>query len=241
MSVKNILLLDIGNTRTKAANLSQQGLGEIVTLTDEQQISAAIGAADEVCGACVRGVHAWAQIEALCKKLNKPLRRVTTERSAFGVTNAYEDVSRHGVDRWLAILGARYFYPDSQVLVIDAGTAVTFDFVDADGLHAGGWILPGLALMKEAISSKAPDVFSDQAIPPSRLFSAETSAALGNGVLAAHLALIEKCHLNYPQAKILLTGGDGELLQSMLENVKSEFLDNLVFVGLSQYGKKTVG
>jgi type III pantothenate kinase len=73
-----------------------------------------------------------------------------SQRECAGVRNAYQDESRMGVDRWLAMVAA--YQPFSRAsLVIDIGSALTIDFVDADGCHLGGYIIPGVPLLSKAL------------------------------------------------------------------------------------------
>ena len=83
-----------------------------------------------------------------------------TARFAAGVTCGYEDPSRLGVDRWLAMLAARQL-SNRPFIVFGLGTAGTADFVDGDGVHKGGFIVPGLRLMTEALFAGTADVHVD--------------------------------------------------------------------------------
>lgn len=67
-----------------------------------------------------------------------------------GVQNGYEDYQRLGLDRWVAVLGA-FHLVNGACVVIDLGTAVTSDFVNAQGVHLGGFICPGLSLMRNQL------------------------------------------------------------------------------------------
>ncbi len=78
------------------------------------------------------------------------IKQIYTQPYAFGVTHAYEDCLRHGVDRWLAILAA-YNLKKSSVIVVDCGTAITVDAVNTKGQHLGGYIVPGESLMAQAL------------------------------------------------------------------------------------------
>jgi type III pantothenate kinase len=66
-----------------------------------------------------------------------------SSREMSGVKNGYEDYERLGLDRWLAMLGGFHLASGSACLVLDFGTAVTADFIAADGEHLGGFICPG--------------------------------------------------------------------------------------------------
>ena len=68
-----------------------------------------------------------------------------------GLTVAYQDERRLGVDRWLAMLAARQAAAGQGVCVVDCGSALTLDVVDHEGRHLGGYIVPGLAMMESAL------------------------------------------------------------------------------------------
>ena len=70
--------------------------------------------------------------------------------AACGVSNSYAEPERMGVDRWLAMIAA-YQRIAGPVCVIDAGSALTIDFVATDGRHRGGYILPGMAMMERSL------------------------------------------------------------------------------------------
>ena len=93
-------------------------------------------------------------------------------RAACGVTNRYANPSQLGADRWAAIVAARRRataggQSPMPVVVVNAGTAVTIDALDADGVFRGGVILPGMRLMLQALAEKtsalkvAPGTFAD--------------------------------------------------------------------------------
>lgn len=108
--------------------------------------------------ACVAGEDVR---DTLVKRLSVdaglPLVEARTEGVAGGVRNSYPDPSTMGVDRWLAMVGAFNQYPGG-VIVVDAGTAVTIDYVNSRGQHLGGYILPGLYLMSQALGANTARV-----------------------------------------------------------------------------------
>ena len=80
-----------------------------------------------------------------------------SEREACGVTNSYRQPRRLGVDRWVAMIGARAEF-ETTCLVVDAGTAVTLDAIDGSGRHLGGQIIPGVRLMAASLASETSDI-----------------------------------------------------------------------------------
>ena len=76
------------------------------------------------------------------------------------LTLSYDDPSKFGVDRFLAMLGALERFPNLPLLVIDAGSAVTFDIIDNKGIHQGGLIMPGIKALRESFAKFSTDDLS---------------------------------------------------------------------------------
>jgi pantothenate kinase type III len=82
---------------------------------------------------------------------------VTAAQEFHGLTNGYLDPTLLGADRWLALIGA-WTLARSALCVVDAGTAVKVDSVDANGQHLGGLIAPGIHMMREVLMNKTSDI-----------------------------------------------------------------------------------
>lgn len=131
-----------------------------------------------------------------------------------GVTSGYREPAKLGVDRWLALLAAWHELGRACV-VADAGTAVTVDVLDESGTHQGGYIVPGLTLMLNALLSGTSGVRLS-AGPVATLAAGNcTSDAVLRGCTAMTIALIERARggLELP---LVLTGGDADLLAPWL-------------------------
>lgn len=151
-----------------------------------------------------------------------------------------------GIDRALNLLGAgdRYGWP---VLVIDAGTALTFTAGTSNGASShllGGAILPGLALQFNALhraTAALPELSMPSALP--LRWSTDTVSAIQSGVVLGALATIRDFiahwHRQEPSGKVVLTGGDGPDLFNWLSTARSlsELSQdaNLMFWGLHSY------
>ncbi len=158
--------------------------------------------------------------------------RSTAERN--GVTNAYDDPAQYGVDRWAALLGAFSRYRD-PVCIIDAGTAVTVDLLDTDGRHLGGRILPGLAMMREALLGGAAGIREVDGKPV--LFASNTADAVSSGTLrmlqAALLEIVESARQRLGSGmKIIITGGMSEQIMSLPDLPAMVHEPDLVLIGL---------
>jgi type III pantothenate kinase len=125
-----------------------------------------------------------------------------------------------GVDRWLALIGAHRLCAGA-VLVVDAGTAITYDLLLASGRHLGGLILPGIEMMRGSLlaGTNIPRVEPEERDLP---WAADTGAAVGVGTIEAPAALVERLRRRLTAAAggpstVLLTGGDAERLRPALE------------------------
>lgn len=164
-------------------------------------------------------------------------RLASVTQQCAGVTNSYAEVSRMGVDRWLAMLSA-YKRSQGACIVVDAGTALTIDVLDANGLHLGGYILPGLALMAAALEAntgiRLRNTDDEWVCRPGR----STEQAVHNGALAAVIALIEKTHSSIAVGKhpvaTFLSGGNAPVLRACLDSLAHvSIVPDLVLDGLA--------
>ena len=163
-------------------------------------------------------------------KLVEPLKQ-------YGrLTLSYDDPSKLGVDRFLAMLAALERFPNSPLLVIDAGSAVTFDVIDAKGIHQGGLIMPGLKALRESFAKFSTN---DLSINTSELKNS-TEGAWQSGthamLVSAVNSQIHNFELKYPGGVITICGGIvKEIIKELPVSVKS--FDNLVLDGLESYSQ----
>ena len=160
------------------------------------------------------------------------VQRIVTESRAAGVTCAYAEPSRLGVDRWLAVIAAHE--PQRPAIVIDAGTAITIDAVDGNGIHLGGLIAPGIGLMRHALYTRT-DRIPDEGEIDTNLLGGDTRAAVSGGTLHAAAGYIDrvvgKLLVVDAGMRCLLTGGDAERLRPLLD-VATEYHPRLVLDGM---------
>lgn len=158
------------------------------------------------------------------------LRFAATAARAAGVTNSYPDPTKMGVDRWLAMLAA-WQRCGSACCVVDCGSAITLDFLDAQGVHLGGYILPGMRLLREALLGNTARVFAQAVGEFNPMPGRDTSAAVLNGAdfLFDAIQLRLRQQLT-PATRVFVTGGDGELFWQRLQ--QGEWVPDLVLDGL---------
>lgn len=158
-----------------------------------------------------------------------------SEAEQAGLHNSYAEPRRMGVDRWLAMLAARARYPGQRLCVVDAGSALTIDLVTPGGVHEGGYIIPGPALMERALLLDTGRVrFSEPAeytVTP----GTSTAEAVRHGVALSQLGAVSLA-LRPENGKsppyVVFTGGGGEWLWHQLE-CRGECVPDLVLEGLA--------
>lgn len=137
-----------------------------------------------------------------------------------GVTNSYPNPSQMGVDRWLGLLAAHARVAGAAVIV-DAGTAITVDALSADGMHAGGYIMPGLGLLASALQAGTQEVHFDDASKAALEPGVGTVQSVAHGLRLMAVAAIvraveESVRVVGDDAIVLLCGGDVAIMQCHL-------------------------
>lgn len=226
------LLLDIGNTREKAAIFDAGRLSAVQQITADSLRKLPLNAVYFACVANDTRLHA---LKARLELNHLPWRQVGSEAQAFGVTNCYAEPNLLGVDRWLALLGAQHLYPDCSVMIVDAGTALTIDWLDNKGMHQGGWIMPGLRLQQQSVVQQTAKVFNKELLDASVAPGKETTSCLQNGCLAAVVGAIQQGWLLNKADRLILTGGDASYLKPQLADLAITIEPLLIFQGLARY------
>ncbi len=244
------LAIDIGNTRLKwaqyaspqpGATLLRHGavfLETIDSLAESEWRS--LPAPASMLGCVVAGEGVKRRVEEQLEIWDVEPRWVVSSSQACGVTNSYDHPSRLGVDRWVAVIGARYRVlaqgAARPALVVMVGTAVTVDAIDANGRFLGGLILPGFGLMLKALEMgtaglKAP---TGEAVE----FPTNTSDALMSGGTDAIAGAIERMHrklqVRTGQAPALIMSGGAAVKLAPIIELPFELVDTLIFDGLLQ-------
>ncbi|EAQ48018.1 MULTISPECIES: type III pantothenate kinase [Leeuwenhoekiella] len=148
---------------------------------------------------------------------------VLSSKTKLPFSNAYETPETLGVDRMALVAGAQKMYPGKHVLVIDAGTCVTYDFKDTADVYQGGAISPGLGMRFRAMHEFTAGLpLVDYPEMPENVIGKNTKSAMRSGAIHGILAEIEGViswyKSNYEPLTIILTGGDGQFLSSRLKN-----------------------
>lgn len=228
------LLIDSGNTFTKIA-LSEgdsivkiskiSNLQEFVTINREYSPSTVIvSSVNKDAGAILQ----------LFPKAHTILLDHTTP---IPIKNLYKTPATLGMDRLAAAVGAHERYPKSPVLCIDAGTCITYDFIDANAHYLGGGIAPGVEMRFRALhtlTAKLPLIERKDTV---ELIGNTTENSILSGVQIGVIkeveGIISEYKVKYAGLKILITGGDHGFFESRIKDTIFAVPD-LLFLGLKR-------
>ena len=230
------LIVDIGNTSTKLAVfegktlISQARINELSCQDLEKELSGI-----KVQQAIVSSVK---EVPLFIFELflsNIPFVHLLSHKSKLPFNIEYDTPETLGSDRIAAVAGAFSMFAGKEVLVIDAGTALTFDFLSG-GVYKGGNISPGLTMRFKALNKftdRLPLIsFTEKFTNPGRNTTDAILAGVITGItyeINEYIRTFENKHVEF---KIVLTGGDGELLKDKI-NYQIAYMPDIVIDGLN--------
>jgi type III pantothenate kinase len=233
-----LLVIDIGNSRGKwgLATSGSSGLLRTGSFDTTCDMGTVLGYQDlplaslkNVLISCVSSDVCFRQAAAWLQA-NTPatVRRFISRPQEFGVINGYRNPEQLGADRWAALLAAQQIVK-GRVLVVDCGTAATLDLLSAEGRHLGGYILPGLRMMRRALHCETAGL--PEAKGEGVELAVDTRDGIAAGTLLAIVAAIESTVARHKNPPCLLTGGDAEMIGRYLQ-VPCQHEPDLVLKGL---------
>lgn len=153
-----------------------------------------------------------------------------------GLTNAYLEPAKLGVDRWLAIVEA--WHRAGAAIVVDCGSAITLDVVDRSGGHGGGYIVPGLRMLEQSLVSGTGSVRIETPTHYELTAGVSTTECVHNGVLLMSVAFITDAVVALQRGvqdtcSIFMTGGDAAILHPHMTH-QVELLPEIVLDGLER-------
>lgn len=229
----SLLLIDQGNTRLKLAWARGDGVDYLGTADDPR---AAMQRLQEVptsiwLSSVADPQHTQQLVDALDARWACPIEVVSVVRYHRHLPTRYA-MGQLGVDRWLAMLGC-WARCQSACLVVDCGTAITLDLVTGEGEHVGGYILPGLSLMQEALL-QATAIRVPEAGPSGVGLPTDTASAIHRGAHASVVALIEKLREEAgAEVALFIGGGDARSLSPLVAG-RHDIVEQMVLLGLSR-------
>jgi type III pantothenate kinase len=231
------LVIDFGNTRVKAALFNGKNLLETKVYDNEADFIKDLGRFKEA-RSCIIG-SVTAAHETVIKALGDQIKiHHFTAQTALPIKNLYQSASTLGSDRIAAAVGAYSIYPNKNVLSIDAGTCMKFNFTNNKNEYLGGAISSGLQIRFKALhdyTHRLPKVKLEEHF--NKLIGGTTNESILSGVINGIIAetdgFIDAYKKQYPDLVVAFTGGDTDFFAKRLKN--SIFTHpNLVLTGLNE-------
>lgn len=229
------LAIDIGNTRVKTGVFDLDALVDTQVYDRIDDISLQSLINDHgVTHVILASTGAEIEIESI--QAPGVLLRFTA-LTPVPIESRYKTPETLGRDRLAGMVAASWLYPDSNVLVIDAGTCITFDFLEKSGKFMGGNIAPGLDMRYQAMHQFTQRLPSVERGDTGTLLGETTQEAMQNGGMMGMLmeiaGYIEMLRNKYSEIQIMLTGGDAQYLADHL-NTPLTVQPHLILIGLNQ-------
>jgi type III pantothenate kinase len=227
------LVVDVGNTSTKVGIFENAEWAEEHVFLGPIELEEFISTtqADAMIVSSVRQ-HPHLLLE---RARHIPQHFLLTAQLSLPITNAYATPETLGMDRLAAVCGARTLFPNQNCLVIDCGTCITYDFIDATSTYLGGSIAPGLSMRLRAMhefTARLPLVKPEEV----DLIGNSTVTCMQSGVLNGMRAEIEgtigRYQQHYPELRVILCGGDMHFFENNLKGAIFA-VQNLVLRGLN--------
>ena len=252
--MRNIIAVDIGNTETTVGIGSKDNWDsyrfttrdtntpdELLALFNSTfQIKSEVKKDIEgaiICSVVPQATNSFS--EAIRKYLNlEPV--IVGPGIKTGLKVNIDNPKELGPDR-IANSVAGYLITETDTVVIDLGTATTFDVVSKNKEYLGGSIAPGIKISLDALTLKTASLKSVELDTPNKVIGKNTYEAIQSGLIIGHASMIdsmvEKIILEIDiEPKIILTGGLSKVVQPIL-NVNVEYIENLTLVGLEEIFK----
>jgi type III pantothenate kinase len=219
-----ILTIDVGNTRIKGAVFEDNILLEyfvFVKSEPKKNIENILKKYKKLTHLVISSVGNL-QKEAFLDFTDQLNVYFITHKDIFPFVNKYTTPQTLGIDRMVLAAGATLQFPNQNRLVIDAGTCVTYDFIDENDVYLGGAIAPGLRLRYESLhnfTAKLPLLTIEN---PDYLIGKSTTESIHSGVVNGFVyeidGFIDEYKALYSNFIIILTGGDTDFLAKRLKN-----------------------
>ena len=233
------LVIDIGNTRTKFSVCNR---GEVmITVPVDEFLPSHI----DVLKLEYEGLNSviLSSVRDYSPELKKALNNNFETFIELGpdtplpIENCYQSKETLGKDRIAAVVGAFDLHPETNILVIDAGTAITYDIITADGKYLGGNISPGLEMRYKALNQFTGKLPKVEKAEFNKLYGKTTEQAIRAGVQNGFVYEVDSTITSfkefYNNLKVIITGGDAEFFDKKLKN--SFFVHfNLTSLGLNR-------
>jgi type III pantothenate kinase len=228
------LLIDSGNTFTKAALCNETEIAEIIKINDLEDLK--------------KINEKYSPENLIISSVNKESTLITgffpsskkiilDSTTPIPIRNLYKTPNTLGMDRLAGVVGASVLFKETPCLCIDAGTCITYDFIDGQANYYGGSISPGLEMRFKALHTFTARLPLVQRQQNEDLIGNTTEGAILSGVQVGTIKEIEgvinEYKAKYRDLKIIITGGDTGFFESRIKDTIFAVPD-LLFLGLKR-------
>ncbi|MDZ4716619.1 MAG: type III pantothenate kinase [Cytophagales bacterium] len=213
------MAIDAGNSLTKIGIFEGEQLKErkvFASIEDVEHFVAGVSVANLILGS-VAAQHT----DVVGQLRVTGVRMTLTHALPVPITNAYATPETLGVDRLAAACGARLRFPEEASLVIDIGTCINYEFIDAHGTYRGGAISPGITMRFQSMHQFTHRLPVSAALQDAPLTGSSTVSCLQSGVMNGLLAEMEgiadRYRIDNPGIRVILTGGDAHFFEILMK------------------------
>ena len=218
------LIIDVGNTFVKLAVFNEDNLVYKDVIKASQLLSkvkkiikdhplinkAIISSVGKIKDTLIQKIHSNVDLLVLDSSVNLPFK------------NSYKTPTTLGADRIALVSASTINYQNKNVLVIDAGTCITYDFISAENNYLGGSISPGIGLRYQSLHNLTANLPLLNIKQPKNIIGSNTQESIHsgvvNGVLKEIQGVIQEYKQEYKELTVILTGGDAEFLSKQLKS-----------------------
>jgi len=218
------LIVDVGNTNVKLAVFQDGAMvnKEIIDINEiEVKIQELIKKQPLLSKAIMSSVGniSQKQLTYITKHLETI---VLSSHTKIPFKNKYKTPNTLGVDRIALVSASVLKYPQKNVLIIDAGTCITYDFINAKNEYLGGAISPGISMRYNSLNNLTVNLPLLKRKAPKKLIGNSSKESIHSGVINGILmeidGIVEKYHKKHKDLTVILTGGDSDFLSKRLKS-----------------------
>ncbi|RXJ49838.1 type III pantothenate kinase [Gelidibacter gilvus] len=218
------LIVDVGNTFVKFAVFQEDELVEklIVELSEFEKTQKKISKIYPKIKKCILASVGRLPKEVTINLENKYKVLILDSNLKFPFQNRYKTPTTMGVDRMALVAASVKQYPNQNVLIIDAGSCITYDFITQQNDYLGGAISPGIRLRYKSLHNFTANLPLLNTEMPETLIGDSTTGAIHSGVVNGIIkeidGVIDEYQEEYSDLTVILTGGDANFLSKQLKN-----------------------
>ncbi len=218
------LIIDVGNTNVKLAVYNGKNIVHKEVIKSSQLLSTLKNIKKEYPSLDNAILSSVGKLkETLLKKIQSQINLLVLDSTVkLPFTNLYQTPETLGADRIALVSASAMSYPNKNVLIIDAGTCITYDFITHENNYLGGAISPGIRLRYESLHDLTANLPLLTIKQPKNIIGTNTQESIHSGVINGVLneinGVIHEYEQEFKELTVILTGGDADFLSKQLKS-----------------------